>query len=86
MKKKPPSPRPLPEKRRPKPELVVLCITVDASDLVAAIKAATRKAKELKAALAAIDEAKVKIASSAEPSAEPDTTGLFELRGGGGRA
>jgi hypothetical protein len=74
MQKKPPLPRSVPTKRKPKPEPIVLCITVDASDLVAAIKAA----------LAAMDEAKVKIAS-AGPSAEPNTTGLFELRGGGGR-
>jgi hypothetical protein len=78
-KRKSPLPRTLPEKRKPKSEPIVLCITVDASDLVATIKAATREAKELKAALAAMDEAKVKIASSAEPA--PDTTGLFELRG-----
>jgi hypothetical protein len=80
MKKKSPLPRPLPEKRKPKPEPIVIYITVDASDLVAAIKAATRKAKELKAALAAINQAPVKIASSPEP----DTSGLFDLKGARG--
>jgi hypothetical protein len=81
VKKKLPLPRPLPKKRRAKPEPIVLYISVDASELRATIRAATRKVKELKAALAAINQAPVKIASSTEP----DTTGLFELRGGGGR-
>jgi hypothetical protein len=81
MKKKLPLPQPPPEKRELKPEPIVLYITLDASDLLAAIRAATRNAKQLKAALEAIDQTKVKIASSTEP----DTSGLFELRGGGGR-
>jgi hypothetical protein len=80
-KRKSPLRRPLPEKRKPKSEPIVLYITLDASDLLAAIRAATRNAKQLKAALEAIDQTKVKIASSTEP----DTSGLFDLRGGGGR-
>jgi hypothetical protein len=68
--------------RKPQPEPIVLYVTVDASELIRAIKAATRKVKELKAALAAVNDATVRIASSSP--AEPDTSGLFELRGGAG--